>query len=61
MIKVLRVSTHPTKSREAVGYQSYMMSKNANLKTTFVAPLISKGDVYVNPENYVRVLSTVLP
>ena len=59
MIKVLRVSTHPTKSRKSVGYQSYMVSKNANLKTTFVTPLISKGDVYVNPENYSLVESKV--
>ena len=59
MIKVLRVSTHPTNLHKSVGYQSHMVSINGNLKTIFVAPLITPGDDYITQENYTLVKSNV--
>ena len=48
MIKVLRVSTHPTNLHKSVGYQSQMVSINDNLETIFVAPIVTLGDDYIN-------------
>ena len=59
MIKVLRVSTHPTNLHKSVGYQSQMVSINDNLETIFVAPIVTLGDDYINHENYTLVRSDV--
>lgn len=59
MIKVLRVSTHPTNLHKSVGYQSQMVSINDSLETIFVAPIVTLGDDYINHENYTLVRSNV--
>lgn len=59
MIKVLRVSSHPTNLYKSVGYQSQMVSINDNLETIFVAPIMSPGDDYVNHDNYRLVRSNI--
>jgi glycosyltransferase involved in cell wall biosynthesis len=59
MIKILRVSTHPTNSNHGVGLHSFKISDINNLETTFVCPLISRNDEYKKSDNFTLIESNI--
>lgn len=60
MIKILRVSNHPSKRRHGVGLHPHKISETNKFETTFVSPLLEDDDVYLLPKNYKLVISKVV-
>ena len=52
MIKVLRLSNHPTIARHGVGLHCREISKTDILETIFISPIIDENDSFVVPTRY---------
>ena len=59
MIKILRISNHPSENKHGVGLHPSIISNNYEFETTFVCPSLNNNDNYLEPENYKLVPSKV--
>lgn len=59
MIKILRVSNHPSRKRHGVGLHPHKISETDSFETIFVSPLLDVNDPYLEPEKYTLKVSEV--
>lgn len=59
MIKILRVSNHPTYKKHGIGLHCQKISETDFLNTLFVSPNINYGDKFLEPKKYKLVSSKV--
>jgi glycosyltransferase involved in cell wall biosynthesis len=52
MIKVLRVSNHPTVEKHGIGLHCHEISETDAFETLFVSPIIDENDLFIKPKNY---------
>ena len=52
MIRILRVSNHPSKKRHGVGLHSHKISETNKFETFFVSSNLDAEDSFLKPENY---------
>lgn len=52
MIKVLRVSNHPTIKKHGIGLHCHKISETDAFETVFVSPTIDKNDLFTKPKKY---------
>lgn len=60
MIKILRVSNHPSKKKHGVGLHPHKISETNKFVTTFVSPSLGNEDSYLNINNYELKISKVV-
>jgi len=60
MIKILRVSTHPTNIHHGVGLHPSIISENEIFDTTYVTPTIDKDATFLKPKKYKLKVSKVI-
>ena len=49
MIKVTRISTHPSIKKHGVGLHSHKISESDFFKTIFIAPRLDENDLHIIP------------
>ena len=52
MIKVLRVSNHPTVKKHGIGLHCHKISETDAFETLFVSPIIDENDLFIKPKKY---------
>jgi len=52
MIRILRVSTHPTNTHHGVGLHPSIISENEIFDTIYVTPTIDQNATFLEPKNY---------
>lgn len=59
MIRILRVSNHPTKKHHGIGLHSHKISETKKFETFFVSPILDAEDSFLKPENYTLKISNI--
>jgi glycosyltransferase involved in cell wall biosynthesis len=59
MIKVTRISTHPSKKKHGVGLHSHKISESGFFKTIFITPGLDENDVHIRPKKYTLKVSSI--
>jgi len=52
VIRILRVSNHPSIKRHGVGLHPYKISETNKFETIFVSPTLDEEDLFLEPKNY---------
>lgn len=60
MIKILRVSNHPSNRRHGVGLHPHKISETNKFKTIFISPSLENDDLYLSPKSYKLLISRVV-
>jgi len=59
MIKVIRISTHPSIKKHGVGLHSHKISESDFFKTIFISPSLDVNDLYITPQKYILKVSLI--
>lgn len=59
MIKVTRVSTHPSQQKHGVGLHSHKISETDLFHTIFISPGLDKNDLHLEPQKYLLKVSSI--
>ena len=59
MIRILRVSNHPSKKHHGVGLHPHKISETNKFKTFFVTSILDAEDSFLKSENYTIKVSNI--
>ena len=60
MIRILRVSNHPSKKHHGVGLHPFKISKTNKFETFFVSTKLDLEDLFLEPDNYSLKVSKIM-